>query len=262
MNLSRAKDLFAPMLFELKARNVAKRVGSSDPPRSEDADVRRVWDLVRPLLASDLRADEIDPTISSILRNPDFAPAWHNANRRMQVTRDELCSPQVPTEFHFLIGNYRNELQAVATAWGTVVRDVLDAAGPRPEIEKLGLGRTALPSYLDDDGLPIEVWETLLSRDIAAVSYLALIGKANQPPSAALGHFAHLHCHHQLRWLDLLSWMFDVPCPPMIPLEDRQPWAQFFDEHQAVERGLDALVRHGDACPGGFVLGDILPSCA
>jgi hypothetical protein len=210
----------------------------------------------RPLLTPDLRVNEIDGIISSILRDATFTTAWRDANNRMTMTIEDLTSLVVPAEFQALVGGYHDELQAVASALADVVRDLL-ASRPRPEIEKLWPDRLSLPSYLDDDDLPIEVWEAVLSRDIATVSYLALIGHAGASPSAAVTHLAELHCRHQRRWLDLLSWMFDVPCPPIIRTKERQPWVTFFEEHEAAEGGLKAILRYAEERPNEtFVVTD------
>jgi len=232
------------------------------PEDTTPPDIERVWTRIEALVRSNSGAPTIDAALSSILRDGEFATAWNNANRiiRTKMTDEELCSPVVVASLQDVLGNYRNEIQLVASAWGDVVRRVFAQPGPRQEIRKIGLNRTILPGYLDDDDLPIEMWQALRARDMSAVCYLALLSGMETGTSVALlAEYAERHCKYQLEWLDLLCWMYALPPHDIVPKSERRPWSELFLEHEAAARGIEALLRQSSAHPEGFVIGEVLP---
>jgi hypothetical protein len=232
---------------------------AESPPPPPPSDVERVIYRVRTMLLADATTASVDTAIAAVLRDTQFAAAWNNANALIlaKTPRDELLCPVVPECFRSVVGAYRDEIQAVASAWGEVVRGVF-RSGPRPEILEIAPGRLLLPAYLDDESLPIEVWEALRSRDAAAVCYIALIeGSEGGSPIALLAEYAERHCFHQRRWLDLLSWMFGLPCPSIVPASSRQDWSHIFAETRSAQRGVDMLFEHASMHPNGFSVGDL-----
>jgi hypothetical protein len=243
-------------VLKFRGPSTAREAVAVDTP----SDIQRVLSRVRDLLLAD-ETRSADACIASILRDAQFAAAWNNTNAIIWATtsREELLSPCIPESLRRVIAGYKDELQAVASAWADVVRGLEGHPPVREQVAAIESGRMLLPSYLDDDGLPIEVWEALRSRDAAAVSYIALVDGADRGTKAQLlAEYAERHCHHQRRWLDFLSWMFGLPCPAIVAPDDRKNWEHIFAESADAERGAGALFSHAAAHhPDGFRVGDI-----
>lgn len=228
----------------------------SVPPQF--ADVERVLSRVRSLLLS--RQGPADAAVAALLRDSQFSAAWNNANAVMIsfTPREHLLSPVVIDEpLRRAIGSYRDEVQGVAKAWGKVLEQAFSGE-LREELHDVEPARFLLPAYLDDDRLPIEVWEAIRARDAAAVCYIALVeGTELNVSPVLLADYAVWHCRYQRQWLDLFSWMFGVACPDVVPQIERQDWSKVFEEAKLAAKGLDALFEHAKARPDGFAVGDV-----
>jgi hypothetical protein len=225
-------------------------------------DIEIVRSFISPLLNESIVAEEIDSRISEVIRCSNFATAWNRANLAIfqRVPRTQLRSPIVPADLKSTLGVIQPELQSVADAWASVVRDVESGGSLRPEMAAITLERTELPRYLDDDSMPIEVWAALRARDVAAVSYLALIeGHTTSGSPRLMLEYAKRHCKYQKQWIDLLSWMFCVKRPALLSTSEQQPWESIFEEHESAERGLKTLIEQARSHPDGVVLSHLLP---
>jgi len=238
------------------AKEFAHPVESAGPV-SSTPDRLSVFETVRAsLVRAEMKAPEISQAIFALLNDDHFVKAFqHAATHVVKITPiAELLNPKIDEALYAKIGGYRDELQAVATAWGIVVAGVIENGAPSLK-GKLDL---ALPSYLSDETMPIEVWEAVFARDAASLSYLALlVGAAEGAPLDLLGEYAELHCKQQRHWLDLLAWLYDLPIPPSLGLEKRQDWDQIFEDKAQADKGLEVLFQIGQQYPEGFVLGDL-----
>ncbi|MCA9633484.1 MAG: hypothetical protein KC766_37800 [Myxococcales bacterium] len=200
---------------------------------------------------------KLETTIGELLRDPDFAEAWVDASLALtaRIPLPELSRPVVRGEVREIVGGYHDELQAVATAFGEVYRHAAQADSVQDEVRNLEGWRLFLPHYLDDQLLPIEVWKALRSRDIASISYIALIeGTHGDASMELLAECAELHCKHQRQWLDFYAWMVKAPCPEVVPAGSRRDWPEIFEQARLAELGAQALMDCAEGSTGGFTV--------
>lgn len=227
------------------------------------ADLHRVLARVREVLLKNITKEMIDPGIAVLLRDTQFAAAWNNATAVLvsAMRMDVLLNPVIDESLRGFLAGYRDELQLTASVWAEVVRKALEVGSPRKDIE-LKPSQLILPNYLDDDHLPIEVCQVLRSRDIAALSLLALnLGANDSAHPVVLAEYAERHCAHQRLWLDFLSWLFELTTPSIVKAEERQDWANVFSEWREMQGGIAAMVEHAETYhPDGFSIGHTSPT--
>jgi hypothetical protein len=268
--LARESALVGPAVFSMPGmrRSSGRRTArtSSTPPESASepilsADIARVWNGVRSHLLAKTAIGRIDEALAAILRDAEFATAWRNASILSRVTTpiETALNPVIPEGLRAIIGGFFDEVQGVANAWAEVLRPLYERPHePRAEVKAID-ERLSHPRYLDDEGLPIEVWETLRARDCAAMSYLALaLGMNDGSDRSMLAEYAERHCRYQKQWLDFLSWAFGIKCPSIVTTHEN--WEHVFDASQKIERGVDALFAHAVNHLDGFAVGEISPA--
>lgn len=141
----------------------------------------------------------------------------------------------------------------MATESGRIVSLVIHSGKTDPR--GLDLRRFALPHYLKDETLPLEVWEAIWARDIAFLSFVALdYGAYLGAPSALLAEYAEIHRAEQWKWLDLLVWLFELPPSEVIPDSARIDWNKVLEETAKAAKGLELLWKLAEAHPEGFSL--------